>query len=96
MLVLGYHLSVSVTHKAWVAEGKRPYIDPRFRDANQTSYIESGLVKIMERCWQQERAKRIDIFAVVKFLRHLKIHAAAIGEYLNGSGDDKITTRIER
>ena len=51
-------------------------------------------MKIMERCWEQDREKRIDIFTVVTFLRHLKIRAASVGEYIVPS--DVYEKRIKR
>jgi serine/threonine protein kinase len=52
-----------------VIEGKRAYIDPRWR---KRSFIESKLVDLMEKCWKAETDERIDIFGAVKELREIK------------------------
>jgi hypothetical protein len=55
-----------------VIAGKIPYIDPRYR---ARSYLEGKLVEIMEQCWEYKRRKRLNIFEVVEFLRHVKVEA---------------------
>ena len=58
--------------------GKRPYVDPRIRTR---SFIEEQLVRVMEKCWEQERTERSSIFAVVQLLREAKADAITKGEF---------------
>ena len=59
---------VLMTHYAQskVNAGKRAFIDERYRTR---SYAEGKLVELMERCWFDDPAKRVDIFEAVRFLR---------------------------
>ena len=52
-----------------VGNHERTFLDPRYRTR---SSIETQLIAIMERTWEQEPEDRPDIFDVVKFLRNLK------------------------
>ena len=45
---------------------ERAYVDPRYR---HRSFAEAKMVEIMEQTWEFDPTQRIDIFAVVKFLR---------------------------
>lgn len=58
-----------------IKNGKRPYVDQRYRTH---SYIESNLVRIMEKCWAP-KDDRISIFEVVGMLRSVKVVAATKG-----------------
>jgi hypothetical protein len=49
-----------------VMDGKKPYIDPRYRTRG---YMESRMVQIMERCWEYESEHRVSVFEVAHFLR---------------------------
>jgi serine/threonine protein kinase len=49
-----------------VVNGKRPYIDPRYRSR---SFAEGQLVEIMERCWTYDADERPDMFEIVRLLR---------------------------
>ncbi|KAG7337705.1 serine/threonine kinase [Nitzschia inconspicua] len=55
-----------------VIDGKRAFVDPRWKDR---SYIESQLVDVMERCWEHDPNKRIDIFTVVQLLREIAVES---------------------
>ena len=65
---LYYHpikITRSLTQK-FVIAGKRPFVDPRYAER---SYAEKKMVEIMEKCWEYNPTKRIDIFEVVRLLR---------------------------
>jgi hypothetical protein len=49
-----------------VNAGERAFIDERYRTR---SYAEGKLVELMERCWFDDPAERVDIFEAVRFLR---------------------------
>ena len=51
-----------------IIAGDRAYIDKRYRNR---SFIEDGLIDVMERCWEYEPEERIDIFQVVRLLRDI-------------------------
>jgi len=50
-----------------IRHGETPYIDHRWKTR---SFAEAKLVEITERCFEYNPAKRIDIFNMVRFLRH--------------------------
>jgi serine/threonine protein kinase len=52
-----------------IANGTRPYLDPRYKDR---SIIEGSLFDIMQQCFEVDPVKRDDIFEVVRHLRGLK------------------------
>jgi hypothetical protein len=81
-----FSLSLLLCHQTDIVNGKRAFIDPRYRTR---SYIEGKLVEIMERTWLQDRTKRPSIFEVVDFLVDAKRTAAKKGE-LQPSGLIKI------
>lgn len=47
--------------------------------------IEKGLVKIMEKCWAQEREDRPTSYELVKYMRRLKAEAVHVGELKESS-----------
>jgi serine/threonine protein kinase len=49
-----------------VNNGERAFIDKRYRTR---SYAEGKLVELMENCWLDDPAKRVDIFEAVRFLQ---------------------------
>lgn len=51
-----------------IIAGDRAYIDERYRNR---SFVEDGLIDVMERCWEYEPEERIDIFKVVRLLRDI-------------------------
>jgi len=55
----------TVVQKAVVA-GSRAFIDERYRTR---SFAERKLVEAIEKCWEYDPDKRINIFALIKFLR---------------------------
>lgn len=68
--------------KRQIVAGKRPFVDPRYRTR---SVIEKGLVKIMEKCWAQEREDRPTSYELVKYMRRLKAEAVHVGELKESS-----------
>jgi len=50
-------------------KGITPYIDPRYQNR---SFIEGRMVNIMNQCHKRKPEERVDIFAIVKFLRETK------------------------
>jgi serine/threonine protein kinase len=52
-----------------IANGTRPYLDPRYRER---SLIEGGLYDIMQQCFEVEPEDRVDIFSVVRHLRAIQ------------------------
>jgi serine/threonine protein kinase len=52
-----------------IVDGKKPFVDDRYRTR---SFIESRLVEIMEKCWEKDPDKRVDIFTIVHHLRQTK------------------------
>lgn len=50
-----------------VRHGETPFIDPRWR---MRSYAEGQIVSIMELCWKFNPDERVDIYEIVKRLRH--------------------------
>lgn len=50
-----------------ILDAETPYLDPRYKGRD---WIQDRLILIMERCWEYEADKRVDIFEVVSFLRH--------------------------
>ena len=51
--------------KRWI-DGEMPPIDPRYKT---NSYAEGKLAELIPMCWEYKPERRIDIFAVVQFLR---------------------------
>jgi serine/threonine protein kinase len=51
-----------------IIDGKRAFVDPRWKEK---SSIESNLVDVMEKCWEHDPEKRIDIFTVIQLLRNI-------------------------
>jgi len=49
-----------------VKKGEKPYVDPRWRTR---SFAEGKLVELIDRCFEYDPDKRIDIFETVQFLR---------------------------
>eukprot|EP00535_Pseudo-nitzschia_heimii_P008804 CAMPEP_0197185296 /NCGR_PEP_ID=MMETSP1423-20130617/11646_1 /TAXON_ID=476441 /ORGANISM="Pseudo-nitzschia heimii, Strain UNC1101" /LENGTH=617 /DNA_ID=CAMNT_0042636321 /DNA_START=147 /DNA_END=1997 /DNA_ORIENTATION=+ len=64
-----YDVDDDETVQKEVIKGTRAYINPQWRER---SYIESELVKLMEKCWIPEPSERIDIFEAVKRLKEIK------------------------
>jgi hypothetical protein len=62
MLCIGFHDAQKKVNK-----GERAFIDKRYRTR---SYAEGKLVELMENCWVDDPAKRVDIFEAVRFLRN--------------------------
>jgi serine/threonine protein kinase len=52
-----------------IMKGMKPFVDDRYRTR---SFIESRLVEIMEKCWDNDPDKRVDIFTIVHHLRQTK------------------------
>lgn len=55
--------------QALAIAGELPYINPAYR---RHSLIEFRLVELMKLCYKREPDDRIDIFEVVRHLRHTK------------------------
>jgi serine/threonine protein kinase len=54
---------------------EKPFVDDRYRNR---SFIESGLVRIMEKTWECDYQKRVSIFEVVQELHKLRDRYEAI------------------
>ena len=54
-----------VVQKA-IVSGNRSFIDERYRSR---SYAEQKLVEAIDKCWEYDPLKRIDIFELIQFLR---------------------------
>lgn len=50
-------------------EGRRPFVDPRYYNR---SAVETGLLRIMEQCWEFDIKKRISVFEVLRQLYELR------------------------
>jgi serine/threonine protein kinase len=61
-----YDVNSSSEVKKKLKKGKTPDIDPRYR---HRSVAEGKLVEAIERCWEYDPEKRIDIFGLVQILR---------------------------
>lgn len=64
-----YRTFSHTTIRQMVVEGKKPFVDDRYRTR---SWVEGRLVEIMKQCWEYEAADRPSIFDVVRHIRETK------------------------
>ena len=68
------------TIQKWVLDGKRPYIDDRYRYSD--NLIEREFVKMMDEMWTHDVQRRPEIYKFVTWLRDVKdaYYGESLGE----------------
>jgi GNAT superfamily N-acetyltransferase len=61
-----------------VAKGVKAFVDPRWR--NRT-FAERTLCELIDRCWERDLDKRVDVFTLVRLLRNA--YRTVIDQYLH-------------